>query len=64
VANEMLFPPTRDESADWLVEFVKRERGKRVAMLQRHPGDREYWQGQVAACDAALQYIDNLRGDA
>ena len=55
-----LFPPTAKESHDWLKKFVDQERGKRVAMLQRHSDKRTYWQGRIIECDEADLHVDNL----
>lgn len=61
VMSDGLFPPTPAERLDILGAFIREERGHRAAMLLRHQDRREYWQERVAAADAALHHIDQLR---
>ncbi len=61
VMSDGLFPPTPAERLDIIGAFIREERGHRAAMLLRHQDRREYWQERVAAADAALHHIDQLR---
>jgi len=55
--KDQLFPPSPDECAIKLYQFISRERDQRLRMLQRHPEKREYWKLKIANCDEATQLL-------
>jgi hypothetical protein len=59
--SDGLFPPTPAERLDCLGAFVRAEREQRVRALVRHQDNRESWQRKIAAADAALLHIEQLR---